>query len=116
MTIAASLKHHPLPVIYTGLAIAVDIHISRGVIFWSDGKDHSIKRANLNGSNIKAIVQDRIGVCTGIAVEWSTDLLYWIDSTFIKIEVSRLDGSRRKELITDNLDRPRGIALDPKSG
>lgn len=117
LSTSASLQLQPIPVISNlSFARAVDVHISRGLIFWSDVKDRTIKRANMNGSNIMTIVQDRIVICDGIAVEWSTGLLFWTDLTLEKIEVSRLDGSRKKVLIAENLQNPRGIALDAQSG
>lgn len=95
---------------------AVDIHFNHRLIFWTNTKDQTIRRSNIDGSNKIIIAQDSVGFCTGIAVEWSTDRLYWTDTAFDKIEVSSLDGSQRKALITDHLDRPSGIALDPQSG
>ena len=117
LAVPAGLDQHPLAVLSNlSRAIAVDVHVGQKMIFWSDVRDKSIKRANTDGSNMQVIVKDWIGVCDGLAVEWSTDLLYWTDTTFNKIEVAHLDGSRRRVLISANLDEPRGIAVDPSSG
>jgi len=112
-----TLNQHPTSIIAKlSRAVAIDVHINQGFIFWSDVSEKNIKRANLDGSNILAVVKDRTGVVDGLAVEWTTNLLYWTDTTFNRIEVARLDGTRRKVLIGDNLDEPRGISVDPKAG
>ena len=117
MAVEASLTHHPLVVVSNlSRAVALDVHVNHGMIFWSDVRDKSIKRASVNGGNIKVIVKDNVGVVDGLAVQWRNDLLYWTDTTNNKIEVSRLDGSRRKVLFSEHLDEPRGIAVDPESG
>jgi len=117
MSTSTSMIHRPLSVISNlSNAVAIDIHIKQRFIFWSDVAERSIKRALLDGTNVKTIVNDVIGVCDGIAVEWTSGLLYWTDTSYQKIEVSRLDGTNRNVLIADNLQRPRGIALDPHNG
>ncbi|XP_031559988.1 sushi, von Willebrand factor type A, EGF and pentraxin domain-containing protein 1-like [Actinia tenebrosa] len=96
-------------------AVAVDVHVTRGLIFWSDVADKRIKRASINGSDVKTIVNYFIGVCDGLAVDWTSDLIYWSDTTLNNIEVARIDGTNRRTLISDNLDEPRGVAVDPLS-
>lgn len=97
-------------------AVAIDVHVNRRLIFWSDVIEKNIKRANIDGSNISIIIDNTVGICDGLAVEWTTDLLYWSDTNVNTIEVARLDGSKRTVLVTSQLDKPRGIALDPSSG
>ena len=114
---ANAINQNPVSVLsHLTRAVALDVHVSHQVLFWSDVHERTIKRANTDGTNIQIIVKHRIGVCDGLAVEWSTDHLYWTDTTFNKIEVAHLDGSRRRVLISVNLDEPRGIAVDPMSG
>ncbi|XP_031559984.1 low-density lipoprotein receptor-related protein 5-like [Actinia tenebrosa] len=96
-------------------AVAVDVHVTRRLVFWSDVTDKRIKRASVDGSDVKIIVNYFIGVCDGLAVEWTTDLIYWSDTTLNNIEVARIDGTNRRTLISDNLDEPRGVAVDPLS-
>ena len=97
------------------LAVAVDVHFDLGLVFWSDVRDKTITRANIDGSNVSTIIHTQ-GACDGLAVEWMSNLLYWTDTTHDIIEVSNLNGSNRRTLFSLGLHKPRGIALDPHSG
>ena len=97
------------------LAVAVDVHFDLGLVFWSDFKNKTLSRANIDGSNVSTIIHNN-GSCAGLAVEWMSNLLYWTDERSHVIEVSNLNGSNRRTLFSLGLDKPRGIALDPHSG
>lgn len=99
-------------------AVAIDIHFSLGYIFWSDYSERNIKRANIDGTNIKVLSHD-IGVSFGLAVDWNSTQVYWTSYyyTYRKIFVSDVDGNNTRTLISFSLDSwPRGIALDPNNG
>ena len=103
--------------IITGIsrAVAVDIHFSLGYIFWSDVTEYKIKRSCIDGTNI-TIINDKVGVCDGLAVEWKSSKLYWTDTTSDAISVSDLEGNNISTLVSASLDEPRGIVLDPEQG
>ena len=96
-------------------AVALDVHFDLGLVFWSDVRDKTISRANIDGSNVSTIIHTQ-GACYGLAVEWMSNLLYWTDEHLDVIEVSNLNGSNRRTLFSLGLDEPQGIALDPHSG
>ncbi|XP_078343271.1 low-density lipoprotein receptor-related protein 2-like isoform X2 [Oculina patagonica] len=94
---------------------AIDIHFSLGYIFWSDGIERNIKRANIDGTNITT-VHNNTGNCGALAVEWISMQLYWTDQINNMISASHLEGNNRRILVSSNLDQPEGIALDPNQG
>ena len=96
-------------------AVAIDVHFSRGYIFWSDVLEHNIKRSDIDGSGMTTIINS-IGVCDGLAVQWRTSELYWTDTTSDTISISDLAGNNQRRLLSFGLDEPRDIALDPDSG
>lgn len=97
-------------------AVAIDIHFSLGYIFWSDYEEQKIKRANLDGTNI-TVLQNDIGSCFGLAVEWRSSRLYWTDEASNTLSVSDLEGNNTRILISLSLgERSGGIALDPDNG
>lgn len=106
----------PIPVIYNLLnAIALDVDVAEGHVYWTDVKEKTIKRANIDGSGITDIITSNIGVCDGIAVEWISRKLYWTDKTYGFIQVADLDGSNRQTIIDSGLEQPRGIAVYPQA-
>ena len=103
--------------IITGIsrAVALDVHFSLGFIFWSDVTENKIKRSCIDGTNI-TIINDKVGVCDGLAVDWKSSQIYWTDTTNNSISVSDLEGNNIRILISASLDQPRGIVLDPEQG
>jgi len=107
----------PVPLIYNLIkAIALDVDVAAGHVYWTDITEKAIKRANVDGSgDVTDIITTSIGVCDGIAIDWITRRLYWTDTTYNFVQVSELDGSRRRVLIDSGLDKPRGIAVYPQA-
>ncbi|XP_065832089.1 low-density lipoprotein receptor-related protein 4-like [Oscarella lobularis] len=97
-------------------AIAVDFHLERDYIFWTDVTTDKIMRARMNGSDAREIVASNLVIPGGLAVDWIHDRLYWTDSGSRQIEVSDLDGDTRSVLIWEKIDKPRAIVLDPCEG
>ena len=75
-----------------------------------------ITRANLDGSELEAVVRDGLHTPDGLAVDSVGRKLYWTDDGHNRIEVSNLDGSMRSVLIWKDLDKPRAIALHYDEG
>lgn len=103
--------------IITGIsrAVSLDVHLSLGYIFWTDVTEKKIKRSCIDGTNI-TVINDTIGVCDGLAVDWKSSQLYWTDTTSDTISVSDLEGNNTRILVSVSLDEPRGIVLDPEQG
>ena len=76
--------------------------------------EKSIKRSNMDGTNIK-VIYNGPEECYGLAVDWNSLQLYGTDLTNDTIWVSDFEGRNRRKVIS-NLDRPTGIALDPHEG
>ncbi|XP_039257073.2 low-density lipoprotein receptor-related protein 4-like isoform X1 [Styela clava] len=94
-------------------AVAIDYHLKKKLIFWSDVTQDQIKSSYVNGSNVKDIVTGGLQSPSGVAVDWIHDLLYWTDSGTSRIEVSKLSGQYRKVLLWEKLQKPRAIVVHP---
>ena len=106
----------PIPLVGIKEALALDFHVARMHIYWSDGELKAISRACLNGSSYERVVEVDLDYPDGIAVDWIAGNLYWTDAGKHRIEVARLDGAHRKTLIWHELFEPRSLALDPVNG
>ena len=109
----------PSKVIISSLrnAVALDIDLSEGHIYWTDIVYDNIQRAMLNGPNnrtVETIIQVDVESPEGIAIDWVGRKLYWTDLLPGKIEVAELDGRNRAVLISENVTRPRAIVVHPK--
>lgn len=78
-------------------------------IYWSDSKAGKILRANLDGSNVEAILSQNFP--EDLLVYIAQGKLYWSDSGTNSIFRMNFDGSGKEELI-DHLSAPRGIDID----
>ena len=87
----------------------------RGFIFWTDRVEKSIKRSNMDGTDIK-VIYNGPEECYGLAVDWNSLQLYGTDLTNDTIWVSDFEGRNRRMVISSDLDTPTGIALDPHEG
>ena len=88
----------------------------RGFIFWTDEVEKSIKRSNIDGTNIKVFYNsiEHLEQCYGLAVDWNSLQLYWTDYTNDTILVSDFEGRNMRVVISSH--RPTGIAVDPHEG
>ncbi|MDE0468306.1 MAG: T9SS type A sorting domain-containing protein [Candidatus Poribacteria bacterium] len=101
-------------------------------IFWTNAGEHSIKRANLDGSNTEDLVTSAQGLKypNDIALDFAGGKMYWTTISVRKlgediryqhigehkIQRANLNGSNIEDLITHGLDVPLGIALDVEYG
>lgn len=89
---------------------------SEGRIYWTAPGSGAIRRADLDGSNIKSVI-DGGGSPEGIALDPAAGKLYWTEwrsgwGATGKIQRSDLDGSNLETLVVTGAEHPRGIALD----
>ncbi|XP_054258964.1 low-density lipoprotein receptor-related protein 6-like [Macrosteles quadrilineatus] len=100
--------------------VAVDYHLARGEIYFSDSATTGqIFRTSLRSfESQKPSVIAEIDESYGLAVDWMHDNLYWTDTGRVTVEVATLDGLYRKVLFdgSHGLQKPRAIVLDPKNG
>ena len=86
-------------------------------IYWTEqvGKNKGrIKRANLNGSNVRVLANILNGVPRNIAVDSRKGKLYWTNSRG-RIQRSNLNGKQIRNLI-QNLESPDRIIVDAAGG
>lgn len=99
-------------------AVALDIDLSEGRIYWTDIVHDNIQRALLGESNnrsLETVIQFNLESPEGIAIDWVGKKLYWTDRLPGKIEVAELDGKNRAVLISEDVYQPRAIVVDPKT-
>ncbi|KAL9960509.1 hypothetical protein ACROYT_G033977 [Oculina patagonica] len=94
-------------------AVAIDVHFSLGYIFWSEYRTQTIKRANIDGTNITILHEHINCYGCGLAVEWTSSQLYWTSTSRGTISVSDLEGNNKRILFSSSIGSPRGIVLDP---
>ncbi|GFR81710.1 low-density lipoprotein receptor-related protein 4 [Elysia marginata] len=109
-------------------AIAIDVDVLEGKMYWTDTVLDQISRAGLDGSNVEIILEHGIHTADGLAVDSVGRKIYWTDDGHNRIQnvfvlllsfdtkVSNLDGSMRAVLIYKYMDKPRAIALHYDKG
>ena len=97
-------------------AIAIDIDMEQGMIYWTDTTHDSVQRAKIGANNntFEIVIQFNLESPEGIAIDWIGRKVYWTDRTPGKIEVSELDGRNRAVLVNENIKTPRAIAVHPR--
>ena len=90
--------------------IAIDA--SRGKIYWSSKK--TIKRANLDGTDIQLVVGGFSDV--SIYLDVSGGKIYWLNHWKNKIQRADLDGANVEDLITGLSNDPHDFAVDLSGG
>lgn len=81
------------------------IAIFDGKVYWVAGR--SLKRANVDGSEIVTLFRDQEGLQ---AITIANEKLYWSDSWNDKILRANLDGSE-KETVLEDVPRPSGLTV-----
>ncbi|XP_063285770.1 low-density lipoprotein receptor-related protein 2 [Pelobates fuscus] len=99
-----------------GIAVGVDFHFKSNRVFWTDTVQDKVFSANLNGTNVRQILNVSVDTPENLAVDWINDKLYIVETSVNRIDMVDLDGGNRATLIAENLGSPRGIALDPTVG
>jgi len=84
-------------------------------MYWTDSGNDTIKRANLDGSGVQALVSTGLNHANGIALDVAGGKMYWADGADGVIERANLDGSGVETLVTGQ-GGANGIALDLTAG
>ncbi len=90
---------------------------TEGRIYWTDLPSGDVRRADLDGSNIKVILDGGVRSPEAVALDLAAGKMYWAnwDGVAGKIQRSDLDGSSLETILT-GLGHPGRIALDPDAG
>ena len=102
-----------LPEIDLPEGIAVDG--IRGKVYWTDLGTDKIYSADLDGSNVQAIVTGLLSP-RDIAVDVAGGKIYWAETASPIIQRADLDGSNVQAIVTTGVGNPRGIAVDSING
>ena len=95
-------------------SLALDV--LEGHVYWTDQASRWIWRANLDGSETKAVIASGLIRPVAIALDLTRGQIYWTDAGSNKIQRANLDGSRVETLVSVGLHSPEGLALDVDGG
>ena len=102
----------------TQCGVAFDM--AAGKIYWGndDNPTGTIRRSNLDGSNIQTLpISPAPQAPCALVVDSATDKLYWTDVNSNTIKVADSDGTDSETLVGPaGNDHPAGLALDPTNG
>ena len=101
-----------LPLVFLFFVGNISKSLAGDKMYWSDRGSNTIKRANLDGTDIETLISG-VGQARGVAVDWVHHRLYWADNGNDKIQRSMLDGSQVEDIVTTGLKFPAGVAVDP---
>lgn len=85
-------------------ALVLDPRAKSRLMFWTDwGRYPRIERANLDGTNRRAIVTSKIFWPNGLTIDLIRERLYYADAHLDFIESCDYDGRNRKQIMANNL-------------
>ena len=86
----------------------------RNTIYWvQDGTNaNAIYRADLNGSNIQAVITSGLDEPFGLALDTAREKIYWTDTGTNKIQRANYDGTNVETFIERGLGTPLGLVVD----
>lgn len=106
---------NPIYIVYTQMAIALDIDCLDGKAYSSDITGNRIVELSYNGSMAQTFIP-KVSSPEGLSVDWVSRNIFWTDSGKTTVEVASLVTKKRKVLVSDGLVNPRGIAVHPYRG
>lgn len=84
-------------------------------IYWTDNSNNTIKRSDLDGSNVENLVNSSGGV-SGIALDATNSKMYWMEFLSGKVRRANLDGSSVEDVVTTGITQGFAVALDVSAG
>ncbi|KAG8559732.1 hypothetical protein GDO81_017431 [Engystomops pustulosus] len=99
-----------------GIAVGVDFHFPLRRVFWTDTVQNKVFSVDIDGSNVRQVLNVSVESPENIAVDWISNKLYVVENSVNRIDMVDLDGQNRITLIAEDLGNPRGIAVDPTVG
>ncbi|UYV70470.1 hypothetical protein LAZ67_7003147 [Cordylochernes scorpioides] len=86
-----------------------------GKLYWLDeggvGVPTKLGRVDMNGSNSKVLLKDRLYRPEALTIDLVNKRLYWSQSMNGIIESCNVDGQDRKTIVSENIARPQALAL-----
>ncbi len=89
--------------IMTGVyAISIAVDVDGGKIYYTDGDDYAVKRANTNGTSVETLYTSATGNPHGVALNLKTGKVYFTDnySGVKKIQRMNLDGTSVEDVLS----------------
>jgi sugar lactone lactonase YvrE len=115
---SSTLSGNDVTEVLGGFSYLVDVAVDPGAgkMYFVDGNEPGIFRADLDGQNVEKLPLSPINP-QGIALDLTANVLYYTTATAIGGGIVRadLDGSNAQSL-TVGATSPRGIAVDPANG
>ncbi|XP_059139258.1 prolow-density lipoprotein receptor-related protein 1-like [Physella acuta] len=91
---------------------AIEVFPQKGLLFFTDwGSNPQISRMNMDGTDLRVIVNQRIVWPNGLTIDYVTEKLFWGDGYLDYIGMSDLDGQNFRYIIKDNRKLPHVFAL-----
>ncbi|XP_014204223.1 vitellogenin receptor [Copidosoma floridanum] len=96
---------------------AITLEPIKEILFWGevewkvlfDKPKGEIRRSDLMGNNIKVIVNDTLGIVSGLTIDHQRSLIYWADNYLASVECVDFDGNNRKAILADLVSKPIGL-------
>ncbi|XP_058794698.1 low-density lipoprotein receptor-related protein 4-like isoform X2 [Phymastichus coffea] len=91
---------------------AIAVHPHYGFVYWTDwGPNPKIERADMDGSNRKALITESLHWPNGLTIDYTTDRIFWIDAKHRVIESAHIQGTDRKKVVSRGLHHPFAITV-----
>ena len=91
----------------------IDSGTAELTIYWADGDEGKIRRANLDGTNVQDFITMNGSRPWDLAIDMSAGKIYWTDRGTNKIHQANLDGTNIQSLV--DVTSPGDITLDVAS-
>src|SRR5438876_527263 len=113
---APAMKRSLPALMALGLLLGVMGQARSDFLYWSEGVDGDIHRANLDGTGQQILLRG-LAFPDGIALDVAGGKIYWIDNYSLRADIrqANLDGTDQQTLVSGLVD-PFGIALDVAGG
>lgn len=90
------------------------IDFNKQKIYWINGSNSNLYKANLDGSNEELVIDISSGSVFESSIDFGIDnkQIFWIDRYKSVITSANIDGTEIKTIVQDNLDEPYEVNVD----
>ena len=88
----------------------------QGKIYWADGGDGVIRRANMDGSGVEDVLSGLAGWPYALVLDEAGGMMYWTATNSQEIWKANLNGTSPEKIVSSTAGHPREIALDLSGG
>ncbi|KAK3082885.1 hypothetical protein FSP39_007983 [Pinctada imbricata] len=83
---------------------ALEVFPAKGLLFFSDWGDTAhISRANMDGTNLRTILSDKLAWPNALTIDYVTEKIFWGDANYNYIAFADLDGKNMHTVLDQNL-------------